>query len=340
MLWQEHYRPNTLDEVIGQPHIVPRLKFMVNQLHESGDDAGWPHMMYAGPAGTGKTTVAIAMMRTLFGDDWKANWLEMNASDERSISVIRTKVKEFASQGVIGTYKTPSGVVRPIPFNIVFLDECDSLTLDAQSALRRIMEKYSKHTRFILSCNYPHKLIDPVRDRCAFADTRFRPIEPTTMTAALTKIANGEELDITPDAIEAISTASGGSMRKSLNILFSVTRVPGTATVEDVADISHSVDPKFRARLLQLAIKANNSDDNAEYRQAHIQIDRAIDELGQRGFNGQEILEQVYRTVSEDEKIPDDLARRILGSMGQALYYASTSQDDLLSVKTFFRMLT
>ena len=202
------------------------------------------------------------------------------------------------------------------------------------------MEKYSKHTRFILSCNYPHKIIDPVRDRCAFADTRFRPVDVATMTEAITKIADGEKLNITPEAIHALSVASGGSMRKSLNLLFSVTRVPGQATVEDVADISHSVDPKFRMRLLQLAIKANRTDDNAEYREAHKQIDRAIDELGQRGFNGQEILEQVYRTVADDENIPNDLARRILGSMGQAIYYASTSQDDLLSVKTFFRMLT
>tara|TARA_R100000406_G_scaffold94050_1_gene85123 strand:- start:408 stop:890 length:483 start_codon:yes stop_codon:yes gene_type:complete len=160
------------------------------------------------------------------------------------------------------------------------------------------------------------------------------------MTEAITKIADGEKLNITPEAIHALSVASGGSMRKSLNLLFSVTRVPGQATVEDVADISHSVDPKFRMRLLQLAIKANRTDDNAEYREAHKQIDRAIDELGQRGFNGQEILEQVYRTVADDENIPNDLARRILGSMGQAIYYASTSQDDLLSVKTFFRMLT
>ena len=129
-------------------------------------------------------------------------------------------------------------------------------------------------------------------------------------------------------------------MRKALNLLFSITRVPGTATVEDVQDMSHEVSPKFRRRLLQLAIKANESGDPVEYRNAHMQIDKAIEELGERGFNGQEILEQIYKTVSEDEGIPVVLAKKILGSMGQAIYYASTSQDDLLSVKTFFRLMS
>jgi len=312
---------------------------MVQQLHEHGGDGGWPHMLFAGPAGTGKTTCAVAMMRSLFGEDWKANWLEMNASDERSINIVRTKVKEFARAGVVGNYKV-GDVVRPIPFNVVFLDECDQLTPDAQGALRRIMEQYSKQTRFILSCNYPHKIIDPVRDRCAFADTRFRPIATDTLSVAVKNIAMKEGLDITDDAIQELSEACGGSMRKALNLLFSVTRVPGTATVEDVQDMSHEVSPKFRKRLLQLAIKANESGDATEYRTAHMQIDRAIEELGERGFNGHEILEQIYKTVSEDDDIPVKLAKRILGSMGQAIYYASTSQDDLLSVKTFFRLMS
>ena len=104
--------------------------------------------------------------------------------------------------------------------------------------------------------------------------------------------------------------------------------------------MSHEVSPKFRRRLLQLAIKANESGDPVEYRNAHMQIDKAIEDLGERGFNGQEILEQIYKTVSEDEDIPVVLAKKILGSMGQAIYYASTSQDDLLSVKTFFRLMS
>ena len=224
MLWAESYRPQVLDDVIGQDHIVKRLKFMIEQLHSSGGDRGFPHLMFAGNAGTGKTSAAMALMRSAFGDDWRSNFMELNASDERSIQVIRTKVKDFARRGVIGQYLV-DGKVRQIPFNVIFLDECDNLTPDAQASLRRIMELHSKTTRFILSCNYPHKLIDPVKDRCAFSDTRFRPIAKEDISEALRGVAEREGLDIHPDAIERIGEVSRGSMRKALNTLFATTRV-------------------------------------------------------------------------------------------------------------------
>ena len=117
-MWIEQHRPQTLDDVVGQTHITSRLKAMVEGIHQ-GEDI--PHLLFAGMQGVGKTSTAIALMKTAFGDAWSSNWLEMNASDERSISVIRSKVKEFASRGVIGTYEV-GGKTRPIPFNVVFLD--------------------------------------------------------------------------------------------------------------------------------------------------------------------------------------------------------------------------
>ena len=339
MLWAESYRPHTLTDVIGQDHIVKRLQFMVDVLHENGDDGGFPHLMFAGPAGTGKTSAAVALMRSLFGDDWNANFIEMNASDERSINVIRTKVKEFARRGVIGNYKTQSGQVRPIPFNVVFLDECDQLTPDAQGALRRIMEVYSKTTRFILSCNYPHRLIDPVKDRCAFSDTRFRPIAQENVCAALEKVVADEELTIDRDALERIATVCRGSMRKALNILFACTRVPDVATLDDVDDVVSEMSPKATVRLLQSAFEAASAEDSDSYRAITRRMDRQAETLAEQGFNGADILESVFRAAAADKKMPVAIQRSIFGSIGDALHHASISQDDILTVKAWLRRL-
>lgn len=338
MLWAESYRPQILDDVIGQDHIVKRLRYMVEELHTTGNDAGFPHLMFAGPAGTGKTATAVALLRSMFGDDWKANFIEMNASDERSISVVRTKVKEFARRGVVGTYLA-GGKVRPIPFNIVFLDECDQLTPDAQGALRRIMEQYSKQTRFILSCNYPHRLIDPVKDRCAFSDTRFRPIAAETVEAALVKVVERENLKIEPDAVALIGELCRGSMRKALNVLFASTRVPTTANKDDVKDVVTELNPKARTRLLATVMAANSTEDEAEYTRLYRRVDRMIEEMGERGFSGADVLDSIYRAASQDDKMPLALKRSIFKGVGEALYHASVTQDDMLTVKTFVRSL-
>ena len=328
-----------LDDVVGQSHIVRRLNYMVETLHQTGDDAAWPHLMFAGPPGVGKTTVAIALMRSLFGTDWKANFIELNASDERSISVIRTTVKDFARRGVVGLYLV-DGKPTPIPFNVVFLDECDNLTHDAQAALRRTMERYAKQTRFILSCNYPHKLIDAIKDRCAFSDARFGPVDKDSMVVALNRIVASEELDITDEAVVAVATSSGGSMRKALNLLFSVTRIPDTTNAADVREIVNELTPKKRKQMLALAIKANSTDNAGEYRRAHRRLDQLVEQMGERGFSGGEILSEFYQVVADDPDMPLSLQRRILSSIGEALYWSAASQDDLLSVKTFLRKVT
>jgi replication factor C small subunit len=311
---------------------------MVEQLHTTGNDAGFPHLMFAGPAGTGKTATAVALLRSMFGDDWRANFIEMNASDERSINVIRTKVKEFARRGVVGTYLA-GGNVRPIPFNVVFLDECDQLTPDAQGALRRIMEQYSKQTRFILSCNYPHRLIDPIKDRCAFSDTRFRPIPSSVVFSALENVVKNEGLTITDEAVKKIGELCRGSMRKALNILFAATRVPDTATIDDVKDVVSELEPKARTRLLASVLKANTTDDDEEYRNLYRRIDRMVEEMGERGFSGADVLDSIYRAASNDDNMPITLKRAIFKGVGEALYHASVTQDDLLTVKTFLRSL-
>ena len=201
------------------------------------------------------------------------------------------------------------------------------------------MEIHSKTTRFILSCNYPHKLIDPVKDRCAFSDTRFRPIPQESVKAALQRVVKRENLDIEPSAVEQVARCSRGSMRKALNILFATTRVPTTATVDDVDDVVAELSPKARVRLLQTAFKASATDDANEYRQLARRMDKQVESLAEQGFSGADILHSVFRAASEDRQMPVGIQRQIFSSIGDALHHASISQDDILSVKAWLRRL-
>lgn len=338
-MWTETHRPQHLDEVIGQDHITRRLRYIVDNVHSHGD-AAFPHMMFAGPPGTGKTSTAIALMKTMFGDSWESNFMELNASDERSISVVRTKVKEFSSRGVIGSYQIEGRTIQ-IPFNVVFLDEADHLTPDAQAALRRVMERYAKQTRFILSCNYPHRIIPAIRDRCAFSTTRFRPIPEKAILTAIERVVSSEGLVVGSEAMAALATHSGGSMRAALNILYSASRIPGEVEVDDVREVAVEMSPEKVRQLLALAIEASSLDDeNPKWLKIHRRLDSIIEKLGSRGMSGPEIMEAFHRTVSEDQNVPMNLRRSIYKHLGEATYWCAHSQDDLLPVKTFLRRVS
>jgi len=322
----DEIRPNILNDVLGQDHIVKRL----NQMVES-NNFNWPHMMFAGQAGVGKTSTAIALMRTAFGASWKENWLELNASDERSISVIRTKVKEFASRGVIGSY-TIDGEEKPIPFNVVFLDEADNLTPDAQAALRRIMEKYSK-TIFIISCNYPHKIIQPIQDRCAFSTSRFKPIDDETMSNFILSYAKKTKCEFTEEALQRTIQSSNGSLRTCVNLLQIICLVPGEIVIEDVEDIVQTIKPKEAKKILTSIAKAKTLD-------AYRKIDKDIDNLISQGMMPSDILHSIYKLTTIEEKMPDKLRHKILTQIGTALHHVSVSQDPALALKCFVRNLT
>src|SRR3989344_5937626 len=199
MIWTEKYRPKALDKVIGQTHIIPSLRSFV-------ENKSLPHCMFAGPAGCGKTTTALCIANELFRDQWKSNFLELNASDERGIDTIRIKVKDFA---------------RTMPINgqfkIVYLDEADALTKDAQHALRRTMEVYSNMCRFILAVNYSGRIIPPIQSRTAVF--RFSALKEDDVISYLKIIAKAEKLKIDEAAYKAIMKVAEGDLRKAINIL-------------------------------------------------------------------------------------------------------------------------
>ena len=179
--WVEKYRPKTVNDVSHQDEVVDSLRKSIEQ-------NSLPHLIFYGSPGTGKTSTILAAARDLFGADYKSRVMELNASDERGIAVVRTKIKSFAqlavgagkerkdaSGGAAGSSSAAQGSSPP-PYKLIILDEADSMTTDAQSALRRTMETYSKVTRFCIICNYISRLIPPIASRCA--KFRFKPLPP------------------------------------------------------------------------------------------------------------------------------------------------------------------
>jgi len=198
-IYAEKYRPSNLDDVVGQEHAVPYLKEFIK-------NKDIPHMLFAGKAGTGKTTCAIALAKDLYGKDWKSYFLELNASDEGGVETMRTKVKDYVRSSIIGE-----------KYKIIFFDETDYLTPNSQACLRRMIEVYGGKCRFIFSCNFPNKIIEPIKDRCVVF--RFKGIKSKDMQIMLNKIVESEDIDITNSAVNLLATLSNGSMRKALNTL-------------------------------------------------------------------------------------------------------------------------
>lgn len=219
--WVEKYRPRTLDEVKSQEHATETLRRMVNA-------SNLPHLLLYGPPGTGKTSTILALSRELFGPELFSNRvLELNASDERGLSVIRERVKNFAQQALIHAPSSKEYRERyPCPpFKIIILDEADSLTQDAQSALRRTMEIYSKLTRFCLCCNYVSRIIDPVASRCS--KFRFKALDGTHAKARVEEILKLEGVTYEEGVVEKALTVSDGDLRRAINLLQSAARLVG-----------------------------------------------------------------------------------------------------------------
>ena len=235
-IWTEKYRPKCFADIRGQQDIIRRVKALVEQKN-------LPHVLFVGPAGVGKTTLSLVIARTLFGDDWRENFLELNASDERGIDVVRVKVKDFARTKSMGN----------VPFKIIYLDECDALTKEAQQALRRTMENYTQTCRFILSANYSSKIIDPIQSRCAIF--RFRPLPNSEVKDIIARIVTAEGLSMDEDAISVLVDVSGGDCRRVENILQSCAAMGAKITRDSVFEVASIAEPKEVKAVLMLALE-------------------------------------------------------------------------------------
>lgn len=267
-IWTEKYRPKTYNELAGQENIIKRIKALTDSLNI-------PHLLFAGPAGTGKSTLALIVVKELFKENWKENYLELNASDERGISIVREKVKNFARTKSLGN----------VPFKIIFLDEADALTPEAQQALRRTMENYSSTCRFILSCNYSSKIIDPIQSRCAIF--RFKLLEKKDVEKVMKNVAKNENLEIEESAIESIYEGSEGDCRRSMNLLQSTAAISPKITKELVETILSESKPKNTKLLLEYAL-------SGDYEGAK---NKLLDIMLKEAISGQDIIKSIQKEI-------------------------------------------
>lgn len=309
-IWTEKYRPSKLDEVVGQEYVVKSLKAYAS----SGNI---PHMLFAGPAGTGKTTCAIALAKEFFGNEWRDNFEELNASDERGLNVVRGRIKNFARTAPIGS----------APFKIIFLDEADALTPDAQAALRRTMERYTATCRFILSCNYSSKIIEPIQSRCVVF--RFSPLSDDEIKKYLNFIAEKEGLQITDDGMKSLLYVAGGDMRKAINILQVSANLDKKIDGEIVYKMASVAKPEMAKELIETSLKG-------DFFKARKLLDRMFIE---EGLSGEDIIRGLHSVIF-DIPFPERKKAEIIDKMGEIEFRIVEGSNERIQIEALIAYLS
>jgi len=257
--WVEKYRPDKLDEISAQTNVVKSLKA---SLHTKNI----PHLIFFGPSGCGKTSTILALSKELFGKNYTDRIIELNASDERGINVIRDKIKTYAKQSIKHIKNAP-------PWKIIILDEADTMTSDSQFALRRIMEQYSKITRFCIICNYHNKIIDPIISRCSLF--RFKPIDSADIIKKLQFISTKENFNCSERLLNKIVEICRGDLRKAINLLQKCYNYFGDKFNEELLNEMSGIIPTTKFNKLMESIISKNTN----------MVDCIINELFLEGYS-------------------------------------------------------
>ncbi|MGC8585501.1 MAG: replication factor C small subunit [Thermoplasmata archaeon] len=310
-IWVEKYRPVKLEDIKGQNFIVERLKAYAK-------NKNMPHLLFAGPPGTGKTTSAIALAIALYGENWKNNFHELNASDERGIDIVRNQIKDFARTA-------PSG---DVPFKIIFLDEADHLTADAQAALRRTMEKFSKTCRFILSCNYSSKIIEPIQSRTSVF--RFRSLTEDDVIERLKYISQNEKIDVDEDAFKAIYAITNGDMRKAINLLQAAASMGREINADTIYRASGLPSREMIKNLLEKSLI------DGDFLGARDFLTKMLTE---NGFSADDIIKQIHSELFR-MNIPEEILIEIIDKLAEINFMISEGADERINMDALVAKLT
>lgn len=304
MMWVEKYRPQELEDVVDQKEVLERIRPLISKPSEM------PHLLFAGPPGTGKTTVALVLAKKLLGNVWRDYTLGLNASDDRGIKIVRERVKTFA-----GYVDRSVG----IPFRLIILDEADEMTHDAQTALRRIMEESSRYTRFILVCNYSSQIIEPIQSRCAIF--RFQKLGKEDVVQSLSKICAEENVECEKEALNRLYDITEGDLRHSINLLQSAV-MDGRITEENIKRQAGIMGEENIKKMVEFALKGKFS----EARKILVEL------LNIYGVSENEILKMIGSFLVRDERVDHGKAAEILAECDYRLVMGAHPEIQLTAL--------
>jgi replication factor C small subunit len=308
-MWAEKYRPKKLDDIVDQKDIVERLKSFVKSRNV-------PHCIFAGPPGTGKTTAALCLARDLYGAVYREHMMELNASDERGIDVVRETVKTFARTKSIGE----------IPFKIMILDESDNMTSDAQQALRRTMERYTETCRFIMCANYSGKIIEPIQSRCA--PFRFTYLPREEHDRYLKEIAAKEKVKLVPEGLDAIFEVCGGDLRRAINTLQSAASLDKPVDAKVVYSITGKASPADVQKMLKVAM-------DGDFLEARKQL---RDMIQKYGVAGSDLIRQIHTEIFRGD-VPEKWKIKLADIVGEVDYRLVEGADEEVQLSALLAKL-